>query len=48
MNTPPPLLTLRGITKSFPGVLANDRVDLDVHRGEVHAIVGETAPVNPR
>ncbi|PYM92196.1 MAG: ABC transporter ATP-binding protein [Candidatus Rokuibacteriota bacterium] len=41
MNTPPPLLTLRGITKSFPGVLANDRVDLDVHRGEVHAIVGE-------
>lgn len=36
-----PRLTLRGITKSFPGVLANDRVDLDVRAGEVHAVVGE-------
>src|SRR5213594_879096 len=34
-------IELQGITKRFPGVLANDRVDLDVHRGEVHAIVGE-------
>jgi simple sugar transport system ATP-binding protein len=40
--TPPPLLSLRGITKSFPGgVRANERVDLDVHAGEVHALVGE-------
>lgn len=36
-----PLLTLRGICKSFPGVTANDRVDLDVYGGEVHALLGE-------
>ena len=36
-----PLLSLRAITKSFPGVLANDRVDLDIYPGEVHALIGE-------
>ena len=34
-------LELRGISKSFPGVRANDDVDLAVRRGDIHAIVGE-------
>jgi simple sugar transport system ATP-binding protein len=36
-----PVLELRGITKQFPGVLANDHVDFDLKRGEVHALLGE-------
>jgi general nucleoside transport system ATP-binding protein len=36
-----PVLELRGITKQFPGVLANDHVDFDLLPGEVHALLGE-------
>jgi len=35
------ILEMRGITKAFPGVLANDAVDLDVRYGEVHTLLGE-------
>jgi general nucleoside transport system ATP-binding protein len=37
----PPLVVLEGITKRFPGVLANDRVDLTLEEGQIHALVGE-------
>ncbi len=37
----PPVLELRAITKQFPGVLANDAVDFDLRKGEVHALLGE-------
>lgn len=34
-------VAMKGITKQFPGVVALDRVSLQVRRGEVHAICGE-------
>jgi ABC-type sugar transport system ATPase subunit len=35
------LVRMRGITKRFPGVVALNKVDLDLYPGEVHALVGE-------
>ena len=36
-----PLLRMERITKTFPGVVANDGVDFAVDRGEIHALLGE-------
>lgn len=41
INADPPVVKMRGIVKRFPGVLANDHVDFDLRRGEIHALLGE-------
>ncbi|MEU9403644.1 sugar ABC transporter ATP-binding protein [Streptomyces sp. NPDC048242] len=41
MASEPPLLSMTGITKAFPGVRALDGVDLDVQEGEVHCLLGQ-------
>ncbi|WP_286975269.1 ATP-binding cassette domain-containing protein, partial [Pseudomonas sp.] len=34
-------LQMRGISKRYPGCLANDRIDLNIQPGEIHALLGE-------
>jgi ABC-type sugar transport system ATPase subunit/ribose/xylose/arabinose/galactoside ABC-type transport system permease subunit len=41
VSSPSPLIQLRAITKRFPGVTALDGVDLDLHGGTIHALLGE-------
>lgn len=41
MMNPECVIEMKGITKQFPGVLANDRVDFAACRGRIHALVGE-------
>ena len=36
-----PVLEVRGVTKVFPGVIANEDVDLALHEGEIHCLLGE-------
>ena len=39
MNSP--ILSVYGITKEFPGVVANDHIDLEIETGSIHALLGE-------
>jgi ribose transport system ATP-binding protein len=41
VGTRDPVVRLRGVSKEFPGVLAVNRVDLEILPGEVHAVAGE-------
>ena len=41
MGDGPPVLEIRGVTKTFPGVIANDDVSLTLREGEVHCLLGE-------
>jgi simple sugar transport system ATP-binding protein len=40
-TTPQVILEVKGVTKQFPGVLANDNVNFDLREGEIHALLGE-------
>ena len=40
-TTRTPVLEVRGVTKRFPGVIANEDVDLTLHEGEIHCLLGE-------
>ena len=36
-----PLISMLGITKRFPGVIANNKINLELYPGEIHALLGE-------
>jgi len=40
-NPAPALLEMRGITKRYPGVVANDAISLEIRAGEIHGLLGE-------
>ncbi|HHU22093.1 MAG TPA: hypothetical protein GXZ52_01545 [Clostridiales bacterium] len=42
------LLQVKGISKRFGPTVALDNVDFTLRRGEVHGLIGEKAPANPR
>jgi ABC-type sugar transport system ATPase subunit len=44
MHDQPPLLEMRGITKRFGSVTANDGIDLTLSAGEIVGLLGKTAP----
>lgn len=37
----PPIVTLDGVTKRYPGIIANDSIDMEIRAGEVHVLLGE-------
>lgn len=41
MSTTPPRLQLKGMTKAYPTVIANDSIDMSIAPGEIHAVLGE-------
>ena len=41
------IIEMCGITKEFPGVVANDDVTLQLKKGEIHALLGENGGENP-
>jgi ABC-type glutathione transport system ATPase component len=40
MTSTQPLIRMKNITKKFPGVIANDKVNLDLYPGQIHALAG--------
>jgi general nucleoside transport system ATP-binding protein len=40
-QAPSPMIALRGITKAFRGLIANDHIDFDIYSSEIHALLGE-------
>ncbi len=41
VNGPVPVLDVRGVTKTFSGVIANEDIDLTLNQGEIHCLLGE-------